>query len=247
MSAIIASNYLKEKLGYKSSSSFQALIHKAHQEFALLEQPVQREIDYLPNNNHFELSHSAVYLITQLAQDSKPQVVAVKEAFNQYSKDYPVLKKLFATIHRLKLRDMLSDANRSLSGLVHERNLVDFVSFNQASYLGLYNMLDWELVQHRKLEKDEPLEYMSVMELTIQLLRSNTTYETILLQNETGQLKLEHCHINAARLLRTYIENQHGITPESFAQETFLEELKTDMRNALKALNTLELPEILML
>lgn len=132
---------------------------------------------------------------------------------------------------RLLIRDGLTEGNKVLSSTAHRAGIEDFARFQDAGYLGLYNMRAWQLKGRRGLDKKANLaDYMGRTELAANLFRVTQTEERIRNKGIKGQVALEQTHRDVGHEVREIVKRNTGNAPENLAQEKQLPEVKKQLK-----------------
>ncbi|MBE2255454.1 MAG: damage-inducible protein [Ignavibacteria bacterium] len=231
---------LMKFLGYKDMNTFQKAIDRAiktcmsvgikHQELFIYSQRIINGV----NIDDYKLKRFACYL-TVMNSDPKKELVAKAQIyFIDQTRKFELFLKNNEQIERLIIRDEIKEGNKSLSKIAKQSGIEDFARFNNAGYLGLYNMMNFDLAQKRGINRKDLFEYMGRSELAANLFRITQTEEKIRNENLKGQEKLEKAHYSVGKQVRDIVIKNTGKTPENLPQEKKLPELRSDIKRGYK-------------
>jgi DNA-damage-inducible protein D len=134
-------------------------------------------------------------------------------------------------IERLLIREELTEGNKSLASVVKQAIVEDFAKFQNAGYIGLYNMPSWQLENKRGIKKGKLMDYMGRTELAANLFRVTQTEERIKNKKVTGQLNLEQTHFQVGKEVREIIQKNVGKNPENLPVEKQLSDVKKELKD----------------
>lgn len=237
-------------LGYASLSSFQGVINKTTKAFISLSIPhyeniisQSREVDgHLITD--FKLTRFACYLLAMNANPKKVEVAQAQAYFATQARAFEVLMEANSNeIERLAYREEISESYKSLSSAAKAAGVEDYAKFQNAGYLGMYNMENWKLSKKRGIEKSKIYETMGRTELAANLFRQTQTEERIKLQNVRGQKSLEKTHFDVGREVRDMVRRNTGKSPEHLEQEREIPEIKKELKQGHTALKKIDKPK----
>lgn len=218
-------------LWYEDMKSFEKIIQKAIKTLTNLGidifDNIQKKINV--DKNDYKLSRYACYIIAMNGDPKKPEVAACQNYFAQQTRKFEILQE---DPERLSIRTELAEGNKSLSSTVAKKWVIDYARFNQAWYLGLYNMENYKLAERRKVDKNKLYDCMWRTELAANLFRVTQTEERIKNKNLYGQWQLEKAHSDVGREVREFIIQNTGTKPENLSQEMSLPEMKKGLKKA---------------
>ena len=231
-----ASDLLK-MVGYKDLPSFEKVLDRATKAMISLGIPhyanihiAEREVDGVMSKD-FKLTRFACYLAVMNGDPKKPEVAAAQVYFAQQTRQFELHVQGQAEMDRMLIRDELAEGNKILSSTAHRAGVGDFARFQDAGYLGLYNMQAWQLKDRRGLDKKANLaDYMGRTELAANLFRVTQTEERIRNKGIKGQVALEQTHRDVGREVREIVKRNTGNAPENLAQERQLPEVKKQLK-----------------
>jgi DNA-damage-inducible protein D len=234
-----ASDIMK-MLSYPDMKSFQKVIDRATKALISLNIPIYeniihqtREVD--GNKTHdFKLTRFACYLVVMNGNPNIPEVASAQVYFAQQTRKFELFIQGQEDIERVAIREEITEGNKSLSSVAKNAGVEDYAKFQNAGYLGLYNMPNWKLAKKRNIDSKKLLDSMGRMELAANLFRITQTEERIKNQNVEGQNDLERTHQVVGESVRKIVIENTGTTPENLPQSKFIPELKQELKKGHK-------------
>lgn len=233
-------------LGYEDMKSFRKVIDKAIKAFISLGIDhyeniinVEREIDgkIMPD---FKMTRFACYLTVMNANPQKVEVARMQAYFAMQARAFEVYVQDGNDIDRLLIRDEIKEGNKALASTAYNSGVIDFAKFNNAGYLGMYNMMNYQLAKRRNCDKGKLLETMGRTELAANLFRITQTEERIKTKGIQGQEALEKTHFDVGREVRKIVTENTGRTPENLPQEKEIPCIKKELKGSFKAMKKLD-------
>lgn len=229
---------LMKMLGYKDIKTFGKVIEKTTKAFLSLAIkyydniiPCQREIDKI-NIQDFKLSRFACYLAVMNANSKKQQVASAQAYFAVQLSNFELSIQRNDQIDPLVIRGDIAQGNKSLASVASRSGVDNFAKFQNAGYLGMYNMSLWQLERKRNIQKGKLMEHMGRAELAANLFRITQTEQRIKSHQIKGQTKLEATHEQVGREVREIIIKNAQTPPESLPLETQLSEVKKTLKSS---------------
>jgi DNA-damage-inducible protein D len=227
-------------LGYKEMSSFRKVIDRATKVFVSLGIPHYENIiaeKRLLNNREqqdFKLTRFASYIAVMNADSKKVEVAKAQVYFAQQTRKFELFVQNNNELDRIVFRDELSDGNKSLASVAKQSGVADYAKFQNAGYLGMYNMYNWQLASKRGIKSGKLLEHMGRTELAANLFRVTQTEERIKSQKIIGQDNLEQTHFQVGKEIREMIKKNVGKNPENLPQEKEIPTIKKELKKGYR-------------
>lgn len=229
-----------QMLGYTEMKAFNKVIERTTKAFVALNIPYYENIIPIKRNidgkeeQDFKLTRFACYLTAMNGDSKKPQVAAAQIYFAEQTRKFELCVQQSQDIERLVTRDELTDGNKSLASTAKAAQVQDYAKFQNAGYLGMYNMPSWRLAQQRRVAKEKIFDSMGRLELAANLFRVTMTEERIKREEVIGQTLLENTHFEVGREVRDLVQRQTGINPEQLPQEKALPTIKKELKTSYK-------------
>lgn len=233
---------LMKMLGYKDMKSFQKVLDRSTKAFVSLNIPhyeniiaQQREIGD-EQTQDFKLSRFACYITVMNGDPKKIEVAEAQVYFAQQTRKFELFLEGQNEIERLLIREELTEGNKSLASIGRQAGGIgfDYAKFQNAGYLGMYNMPSWQLEKKRGVKKGKLMDYMGRTELAANLFRVTQTEERIKNSGVTGQANLEQTHYQVGREVREIVQKNVGKAPENLIQEKQLADVKREIKQGHK-------------
>ncbi|MGE3824175.1 MAG: BRO family protein, partial [Bacteroidia bacterium] len=142
---------LMTMLGYKDMKSFHKVLDRATKAFVSLSIPHYENIiaEQREKDGHsfqdFKLSRFACYISVMNGDPKKVEVAQAQVYFAQQTRKFELYIQNSDQIERLLIREELTEGNKSLAAVVKQAKVEDFAKFQNAGYIGMYNMPSWQL------------------------------------------------------------------------------------------------------
>ena len=227
---------LMTMLGYKDMKSFQAVLDRATKAFVSLGIPHYENIvaqlrdkDSITIQD-FKLTRFACYIAVMNGNPQKVEVAHAQSYFAQQTRKFELIQNS-DQLDRILIREELTEGNKSLASIVKNAKVEDFAKFQNAGYMGMYNMPSWKLEKKRSVKKGKLFDNMGRTELAANLFRVTQTEERIKSKKIIGQDNLEQTHYQVGKEVRTIVQNNVGKNPENLPLEKQLSEVKKELKN----------------
>ena len=235
-------------LGYSEIKSFRKVIDRATKAFISL--GINHYDNIIPCGKNvndellsdFKLSRFACYIVSMNADPKKEEVARVQAYFAEQTRKFEVYVQGSDDMERILFREEIKEGNKSLATAATAAKVEDFAKFNNAGYLGMYNMQNWQLANKRGIDKSKILETMGRTELAANLFRITQTEERIKSKNIKGQAALENTHYNVGREVRDIVVRNTGKAPERLEQEREIPNLKKELKAGAKKMAKIDKP-----
>ena len=226
---------LMQWLDYSSMDPVRKAVNKALAACANLNIPISEnfvEMSLAEGGVDWRLSRFACYLTVMNGDVKNPKVaqaqayfITMAESFRQYIQNPEGVERVF-------IRGKLSNREKTLSGVVHTRNIENYQFFQNAGYRGMYNMNLAQIRQMRGLsQKQSPLDYMGKTELAANLFRLTQTEEVIKNNDVRGQTPLERTAENVGRTVRKTMIEISGTPPERLPASEDIKTVKSGLKH----------------
>lgn len=232
---------LMATLGYKDYNTFKKSINKSigicaslnidvADNFISIKRVIEdKEVD------DYKLSRFACYLVA-MNSDIKKQEVAKAQAY--LAKCAEIIVTLYQeaqNIERIELREKLREDEKNLSGIAKAHKVENYALFQNAGYLGLYNMSLKQLNKMKGIPKNKVLlDYMNSTELGANIFRITQTAEKIKSENIQGQYNLEKAHKEVGKEVRNSMKRMHNRLPEDLPLEEDIKKVKSNLKETHK-------------
>lgn len=236
--------------GYKDLKSFQKVIDRTTKAMMSLNISyfdniiaVQREDGNGESFQDFKLTRFACYLAAMNGDPKKEEIAQAQMYFAQQTRSFELLVEKSNDIDRLLYREEITEGNKSLASVAKGAGVVDYAKFQNAGYLGMYNMQNWQLAAKRHIDKTKIFDSMGRAELAANLFRITQTEERIKNHNITGQRNLEQTHYQVGREVRNMVQQNSKTSPENLPQERSLPEVKKELKTGYKEMKEADKPK----
>jgi DNA-damage-inducible protein D len=229
-------------LNYSSFPSFDKVIQKASKALMSLNIPAHDNIIPVmnPDTGHqdYKLSRFACYLIAMNADPKKEEVAKAQAYFASMTRSFEKMMENSDQIDRVVFRDEIKEGNTALSKAAHRAGVQNFAYFQNAGYVGMYNMNNWQLANRRNIDKTKLFDHMGRTELAANLFRITMTEEKIKNESIKGQASLERAHMSIGREVRKMVIDNTGKTPENLPVEKRLPEVRKEIKQNYKEIKS---------
>jgi DNA-damage-inducible protein D len=225
-------------LNYANFNSFEKVIQKASKALMSLNIPAHDNVVPVMNPDSgkpdYKLSRFSCYLIAMNADPKKEEVAVAQAYFASMTHSFEQMMANSDQIDRVVIRDEIKYGNKELSKTASAAGVQNFAYFQNAGYLGMYNMHNWQLANKRKIDKSKLFEHMGRTELAANLFRITMTEEKIKNESIVGQKPLEAAHKYIGKEVRNMIIKNTGKSPENLPVEKRLPEVKKEIKQNYK-------------
>jgi DNA-damage-inducible protein D len=178
----------------------------------------------------YMLTRFGAYLVTMNADPRKPEVAKAQAYFIAMTRQFEMWLEQPDDFARVAIREEIKGENTTLAGIAKSAGVENYAKFQNAGYLGMYNMINVQLAQRRGLDKEKLIDHMGRVEMAANLFRITMTEERIKSQNIHGQENLEAAHRTVGRGVRAMVQEQTGKNPEDLPVERHLPDLHGQLK-----------------
>jgi len=178
----------------------------------------------------YMLTRFGAYLVTMNADPRKPQVAQAQAYFVAMTRQFEMWLEQPDDFARVAIREEIKGEHTTLFGVAKSAGVEDYAKFQNAGYLGMYNMINVQLAKRRGLDKNKLIDHMGKVEMAANLFRITMTEERIKSQNIRGQENLETAHQIVGQGVRKMVQEQTGKNPEDLPVERRLPDLHGQLK-----------------
>jgi len=225
-------------LGYTDWRAFrQGVVQKACDACTTLRIPVAE--NFRPTRTRvagravadLRLTRFACYLIAMNGDPRMPEVAQAQRYFAGLAEALQETAESAEEVDRLLIRGEIADQERSLSSTASRQQLQNYALFQDAGYLGMYNMHLFQVRLRKRVPPSRsPLDFMHREELAANLFRLTQTEAKIRNQNIKGQAGLEAAAHEVGSTVRRTMEQMSGTKPEQLPPAEDLKQVAQELR-----------------
>lgn len=231
---------LANMLGYTEYKTFLKSINKTMTVCTSLNMQIISHFIPLANND-FKLTRFACFLITMNADIKKEKVAKAQIYFASLADAISELMQA-EQIERIEIREELTNKNKSLAAAANMAGVENYALFNNAGYMGMYNMSFNDLKKVKGIEgtTKSPLDFMGKRELAANLFRISETEAKIKSDHVYGQKNLENTAKEVGKKVRNIMIDNDGVRPEMLARQVALSDVKKNIKKVEKDYNKID-------
>lgn len=231
---------LMAALDYKSPNSWRGVMNRAIQACMTLDIPVDHHFVPVPGGGR-KLTRFACYLIAMNGDPKKVEVAAAQAYLASLAEAFRQLCDHQLGVERVLIRDEVTDGQKTLMSTAKAHGVYQYAYFQNAGYLGMYNMTIKKLESFKGLPDGQKLlDCMGKEELAANLFRLTQTDAKIRNTGVRGQQALEHVARHVGQTVRETMMKISGTAPEDLALAEPIQSVKKALKGASKKFGKLD-------
>lgn len=236
---------LARALGYESTEAIHKALNKALAVCMMLNIDVAENFTSLATGKapEYRLSRFACYLTVMNADVRNPLVARAQVFFASLANSFWEAMQQHDEVDRLLVRGEISQHEKSLAGVAHKSGVDDYARFQNAGYVGMYNMPIWKLKNYKRFDGvGSLLDRMGRDELAANLFRLTQTEAKIRNDRIKGQQNLETAAETVGRIVRNTVLQISGQMPENLPLAAPISDTKKSIKATQRAFKKLDKP-----
>lgn len=237
---------LAKALGYETTAELQKALNKALAVCMMLNIDVADNFMSVASGKtpEYRLSRFACYLTVMNADIRNPLVARAQVFFASLATAFWEAMQQQDEVERLVARGEISQHEKSLASVAHKSGVEDYARFQNAGYIGMYNMPIWKLKNFKRLDRDASLlDRMGRDELAANLFRLTQTEAKIRNDGIRGQQNLETAAETVGRIVRNTVLQISGQAPEHLPLAPPISDTKKSIKATQRAFKKLDKPK----
>jgi len=236
-------------LGYARWENFEEAIVRAKESCKNSKQAVSdhfRDVTkmvYIGSNTNREvgdyiLSRYACYLIAQNGDPRKEEIALAQTYFAVQTRKQELQDQLIEDSKRVYLRNEMKTHNKQLAQTAKKAGVINYATFQDYGYMGLYGNLRQKDIHTKKLLKKNQtiLDHMGSEELAANLFRATQADAKLKRENILGQNNANRAHYVVGKKVRQTIKELDGTMPERLPVAESIKESKKRLNTSAKKL-----------
>jgi DNA-damage-inducible protein D len=230
---------LRDALGYQGDDSFRRVIGKAIQ--ACISLGIEQAENFIHHDGKYFLTRFACYLVAMNGDPKKREVAEAQIYFAQLAETFQSHLEHVGNLDRVKIRDELSEGQKSLARTAKAHGVQSFGLFMDAGYRGMYNMSLSRLKEFKGLGAKEQLyDRIGKNELAANLFRVTQTDAKIKNEDIQGQPACDNAALQVGRKVRATMRELSGTSPEHLPLAEPIQQVKKRLKDTRKALDKID-------
>jgi DNA-damage-inducible protein D len=224
-------------LGYEDFTSFKRAINKAMiacdalgigMEGNFIQ--INREIDGNVVQD-YKMSRFACYMTAMNGDSKKTEVASAQAYFVTLAESMRQYIEQSQNVERVLIRGDISEREKSLHGTAKTAGIENYAYFQNAGYMGMYNMSLNRLKTLKRIpDSRSPLDFMGKAELAANLFRITQTEAKIKNESISGQSSLEKTAKDVGVKVRHTMIEISGTNPENLPVADDIKEVKKELK-----------------
>jgi DNA-damage-inducible protein D len=235
---------LMQRLGYGDDmKAFYKAINRANKAMTGLSIDPFSNIAKITDANgrdDYKLTRFASYLVVMNADPNKREVAVAQAYFVAMTRQFELCIENPEDVTRVAFRQEIKEQNKRLSGAADHAGVSVYANFQNAGYLGMYNMMNVQLAARRHINSSELLEHMGTAEMTANLFRIEMTKAKLERSGYVGQSGAEAIHKGIGREVREMVQRSTGNFPEDLPVERRLPDIEKQLKHGHKEMKKID-------
>ena len=231
---------VREALGYQSSEGFQKAVRRAKQTCLTLGMDTQDHFVRQPDGTYL-LTRFGCYLVAMNGDTRKPQVAAAQAYFAAIAETFQDHLAHSDGIDRVLIREEITDGQKSLASTAKQHGVQNYAFFQNAGYIGMYNMTLKKLSAFKGVRtKEHLIDRMGKQEMAAHLFRITQTDAKIKNENIRGQKNLEQAAEKVGQTVRKTMQEMSGALPENLPLSDNVQDVRKRIKGTGQTLQRID-------